>query len=107
MLLEKDPKAIESIIIDFMIWTAEEKKLTHNSIRSIMHSILHFSEMNEVVLIKSKIGKFVPADENKGEDRAYTYEEIQKLLAACDERFKVVILLMSSMACVLVLFQIY
>jgi hypothetical protein len=96
MLLEKDPKAIESIIIDFMIWMAEEKKLMHNSIRSIMHPVLHFFEVNDVILNKRKICKFVPADENGKEDRAYTYEEIQKLLAASDERFKIVILLKAT-----------
>jgi hypothetical protein len=70
--LQKDPKIIESIIIDFIVWMAEDKKLAHNSIRSLMNPVLHFFEMNDIVLNKRKIGKFVPANESsKEDDRAY------------------------------------
>jgi integrase len=96
ILLEKDPRFIEATIIDFIVWMAEDKKLAHNSIKSILAPVLHFFEMNDIVLNRHKIGKFVPADENSREDRCYTYEEIAKLLEAADERFKVVILLMAS-----------
>jgi integrase len=95
-LLQKDPRFLESIIIEYIIYMAEDKHLSHNSIRGAMNPILHFFEMNDIVLNKRKISKFVPADENSKEDKAYTHEEIQKLLAASDERFKCVILLMAS-----------
>lgn len=95
-LLQKDPRFLESTIIEYIVYMAEEKHLSHNSIRGAMSPILHFFEMNDILLNKHKISKFVPADENCKEDKAYTHEEIQKLLAASDERFKVVILLMAS-----------
>jgi hypothetical protein len=75
---------------------AEEKKLRHNSVKSILAAVIHFFELNDIVLNRHKIGKFMPADEDVKEDRCYTHEEIAKLLAASDERFRVCILLMAS-----------
>jgi integrase len=50
-----------------------------------------------MILNKRKIKRFLPPDEStKQEDRAYTHEEIQQMLLNCDERSRVVILLMAS-----------
>ena len=84
------------LITNFIIWMAEEKKLTHNSIKTITTSVFHFFEMNDVLVNRHKVSKFIPLDENNTEDRAYTHEEIQKVLAVSDERLKVVVLLMAS-----------
>ena len=64
-------------------------------------AILHFFIINRITLNKDWISKLVRADtdsthDGEQEDRAYTDEEIQKLLAAADERFKVVFLLLAA-----------
>jgi integrase len=52
--------------------------------------------MNDITLNKRKIHKFIPPDEASHEDRAYTVDEIQKILDQCDERSKVIFLLKAS-----------
>jgi integrase len=52
--------------------------------------------MNDVILNKKKISRFLPEDVSNHADRAYTHEEIQKLLQRCDELSRVIILLMAS-----------
>jgi integrase len=64
-------------------------------------AILHFFIINSINLNKDWISKLVREDtdsthDGEQEDRAYTDEEIQKLLAAADERFKVVFLLLAA-----------
>lgn len=41
LLLGRDPKEIENTLIQFEIWMAEEKKLSYNSITTIMNAICY------------------------------------------------------------------
>lgn len=53
--------------------------------------------MNDILLNKYKVRKFMPADEEeRARDKAYTREQIHKILEIADERTKVVVLLMVS-----------
>jgi integrase len=52
--------------------------------------------MNDITLNWAKITKVLPAARKTGEDRPYTSAEIAKLLDKCDQRGRVVILLMCS-----------
>jgi len=52
--------------------------------------------MNDVVLNKKKIGKYLGEHIMSHRDRAYTTEEISRALNVCDERVKVIILLLAS-----------
>ena len=52
--------------------------------------------MNDVLLNKRKITRFVPPNESANDERAYTHEEIAQILLKCDERSRVMILLMAS-----------
>jgi integrase len=49
-----------------------------------------------VILNVTKIGKFMPEQNRVRKDRAYTHEEISKLLEIADERMRVIILLLAS-----------
>jgi integrase len=74
-----------------------EKKLATNSITSRLNPVFHFYEMNDVTTInKKKIRMFKGEFMKKARDRAYTHEEIKKILDVSDLRMKVVILLMAS-----------
>lgn len=42
--------------------------------------------MNDVLLNKRKVRRFMPVDESTHDDSAYTHEEIQQILLKCDER---------------------
>lgn len=92
-----NPRLVESFIIEHVKHLAEKQKLTHKSIHVHCYAIFHFLEMNDISIInKKKINRFVPADESGHEDRAYTNEEIQQILSKCDERARVIVLLMAS-----------
>jgi len=46
------------------------------SIKLRVAIILHFFDMNEVLLNKRKITRFIPQDEDHNEDECYTHQEI-------------------------------
>jgi hypothetical protein len=94
--LGKDPRLIEGYIIRYINYLAEERHLVYSSIYNQVAAILHFFAMNDVLLNKSKIHKFIPPHESSHEDRPYTTEEIQKILEHYDERSGVIFLLMAS-----------
>ena len=52
--------------------------------------------MNDIRINERKIGKFLGERTVKNKDRAYTHEEIKKLLDVADSRLKIVVLLMAS-----------
>jgi integrase len=84
----------------------KEKGLKHSTVNTAMCSIFHFCVINDVLLNKTKISKFIPKDNEKQKhqqtetaeekDRCYTRQEIERLLKECDKRFRVVILLLAS-----------
>lgn len=90
-----DPRRIEGLIIQYIKHLAG-KGLVYSSIYNHVASILNFFEMNDVILNKRKIHKFIPLNEQSHEDRPYTFEEIQRILKYCDERSRVIFHLMAS-----------
>ena len=84
----------QKVIVKYVM-SMREKGLAYNSVSLSLNAIYHFYEMNDVVLHKKKINMF------KGEfkrtvDRAYSHDEIKKLLDFSDLRVKNIILLMAS-----------
>ena len=99
VLLEYNPKIIESFIIDYVRHLRDIEKLSHMSIRVHIAAIFHFLDMNDFDLSnrnKKKIKKFLPSDESTHDDRYYTTKEISLILSKSDERSKTIILLMTS-----------
>jgi len=94
-LIQKDPRLIESQIIDYIHFLAEKKHYTRGSISAAIATVYHFFEMNDVLLNKKKVNRFLPEDESDHTDRAYT-QEIQQMRLKCDERARVIVLLMAS-----------
>jgi len=92
----KDPRLIEGMVIRYIKYLAEERHLVYSSIYNRIAAVLHFFEMNDVLLNKRKIHKFIPPNESSHEDRPYTIEEIQRILDHSNERNRVIFLLMTS-----------
>ncbi len=59
-------------------------------------ALYHFFSINDITINRKKLSKFVGEQENKYEYRSYTHDEISRLLSLCDERGKVIVLLMAS-----------
>jgi integrase len=55
-----------------------------------------YYDLNEVILNKKKIYRYLGEEEKPIENRGYTREEIAKMLEVCDERVKALILLLAS-----------
>jgi integrase len=86
---------IELKIIDF-ITDMKIKGKGYSTIHNYGAAVLAFYKINDVVLNVPKINKFIPLQSRVRKDRAYTHEEISKILEFADERMRVVILLMVS-----------
>jgi integrase len=84
------------MIIQWIKYLSNERHHRHSTIHHEVAAILHFFEWNDVRLNTKKINRSIPQDEEKTEDRHYTHEEIEQILSKCDERGRVIILLMAS-----------
>jgi integrase len=73
-----------------------KEKVSSATLHNRIAAIYHFYTMNDVVLNKTKISKYKGEFRKVKSDRAYTHEEIHKMLQMADLRMKIVILLMAS-----------
>ncbi len=95
-LFHGDVKAVESKIIDFIILMKKQENKGYFAIRNHISAIFAFYKINDIVLNVNKISRFIPVKKKANRDRAYTHEEIHKLLEIVDERMRTVILLLAS-----------
>ena len=98
VLLDYKPKVIEQMVIGY-VEMLRDKGRTSKTIYLHCSAIFHFFEMNDMVLNRGKITRFIPPDESPNHlnsDKAYTLEQIGRILDSCDVREKAVILLMAS-----------
>jgi integrase len=90
-------KLIESQIIDFIVTLKNPPfNLSFATRSTYMAAICTFYVMNDIILNRKKIGKYLGEQVRAKKDRAYTIEEIRRLLEVCDERQKVIVLLLAS-----------
>lgn len=95
MLLQQ-PKVAETLITHYIVWLKSEQKLSAITVNQYVAAIMHFYAMNDIVLNRKKIGKYMGDYVRSQKDRAYTHNEISRLLDFCDERVKVLVLLLAS-----------
>jgi hypothetical protein len=84
LLADKNtPTVIEEKIIEFIITlrTDSDFAVSYRTRATYLTAILTFYDINDVILRKKKIAKFLGEESTrKYKDRAYTTEEIKKLL---------------------------
>jgi integrase len=91
------PKFIQNQIIDYLINLKNPPLSLRYATRSqYLAAIMTFYDLNEVILNKKKIYRYLGEEEKPIENRGYTREEIAKMLEVCDERVKALILLLTS-----------
>jgi len=90
-----NPRLIEHKIIEF-INVLRERGLAFQAISNYVYSIMAFYKINDIVLNTTKIGKFLPEERKIKKDRGYTHKEIQQLLDFVDERYRAIVLILSS-----------
>ncbi|MEZ0268734.1 MAG: hypothetical protein ACAH23_01060 [Nitrososphaeraceae archaeon] len=96
LFLNLPQEEMTNLIIKYFV----NKKIS-NQYKNLMSATLkHTCEINDVVLNWKKIKKFINSEktgnEINGRDRAYTHEEIQKILEFSDQRLKTAFLLLAS-----------
>jgi integrase len=90
-----EPKALQENLIDW-IKVMKNDKLAPLSIRLKLAAVKHFCVMNDVILNWPKVMKFVGSSRIMTKDRIYTKAELQRILDKCDERKRVMILMLIS-----------
>jgi integrase len=95
LLMDNDIKLVQKCIIDFIIYLREERSLSSSAILSYATAIKYFYDINDVSTLNwSKIYKSLPEYKTVVKDgRAYTREEIAKMLSVANEREKLIVLL--------------
>jgi integrase len=94
-LSQLPPKDIESYLKNYIQFLKEEKRSTQ-SMNMILSSVNYFCVMNDIVINYKKICKFKSPTKKHNFDRAYTHQDISKLLQICPLRLKVAVLVYSS-----------
>jgi len=91
-------KEMEVIIIEYIIYLRDQRKVSPSTIKVYVAALKHFFEMNDFIGINwEKVSKYMGKFYTISEDRPYTREEIGKLVnAAHSLRDKAIILLLSS-----------
>ncbi len=84
--IKKSSNEIESQVILFAVHLRDVDKISDSLQVSYLTSITNFYSMNDVILNRKKIGKYLGECTRVNSDRSFPHEEIAKLLAFCDER---------------------
>jgi len=96
LLINADPKDIQRNIIMFIEF-CKNKGLSSSTIKGYTASIKHFYESNDIEGLKwRKIIAHHPADQKVIDDRAYTHDELFKMISIANLRDKAIVLLMCS-----------
>ena len=95
-ILRKKPKVLQDIIIDYVLDMKEKRKFSYSTRSLRLNAVMKFCEMNDITINWKKCYSFLGEFNRTVRDRAYTRDEIRKVLDKCDERKRVIILLLVS-----------
>jgi len=98
LLLHQDnPRIIQDKIIDFLILLKNPPHSLRYATRSqYVSAIITFYDLNEVILNRKKIYRYLGEEERPIENRGYNTEEIRKMLEVSDEKVRAILLLLAS-----------
>jgi integrase len=86
---------IEDKIINWIV--ALRETITYHTRHTYMSAIVTFYEINDITLRRKRIAKFLGQESTRNtKDRAYTFEEIRKMLEHADIRSRALVLLLVS-----------
>ncbi len=94
-LLNLDTKAIEEIIIRYIVFM-RENNLSFNSIHGRLSAIYSFLELNDITLNRKKLKKFVGESMKTIKDEAYTHQDLLKMFEFSSFRTRLIIAIFTS-----------
>ena len=89
------PRYIESQIIDY-IMSLRNNQVSYATIQFLVAPIFTFYQLNDVVLNRKKVSKYLGEYKRVVKDGVYTTEQIAQMLKSADTRMRLIILLLSS-----------
>lgn len=94
LMFQSNFKTIESHLIDYMVYL--KSKVQYSTRNVNCSAIITFYAMNDIILNKKKLYRYLGEQTRAHRDRAYTTEEIHRLLEYADARLSAIVLLISS-----------
>ena len=95
-LLGLDQKQAEDKLISFII-EKKQSGMTWGALHNYVAAVAKFYEINkDITLNLKRVNRFMPEQIRKRRDRAYSDEEIHKMVTLANERTKAIILLLAS-----------
>jgi integrase len=95
LLHAASPKVIESQIIDY-IMALRDSGISHATIKFLIAPIFTFYQLNDVILNRKKVSRYLGEYKRVVRDEAYSTEHIQTALQNADQRMRMIILLLAS-----------
>jgi integrase len=97
LINQQQPQIIQNQIIEYLIQLKNPPHLLRYATRSqYLAAIMTYYDLNEVVLNKKKLYRYLGEEERPIENRGYTTDEISRILEISDERTRAIILLLAS-----------
>ena len=98
LLLHSNPRYIESQIIDY-IMALRNSGISYATIQFLVTPIFTFYQLNDIILNRKKVSRYLGEYKRVVRDQAYTTEQIQTALQHADQRMRMIILILSSTGC--------
>jgi site-specific recombinase XerD len=89
------PRFVESQIIDY-IMHLRENGISYATIQYLIAPIFTFYQLNDVVLNRKKVSRYLGEYKRIAKDGAYSTEQIYTALQTADQRMRTIILILSS-----------
>jgi hypothetical protein len=93
------PRLIESQIIDYIMTLRNNGVLSYSTIQFLIAPIFTFYQLNDVILNRKKISRYLGEYKRVARDGAYSTEHIQTALQNADARIRCTILILASTGC--------
>jgi integrase len=98
-LLSKNVRTIENDIVKYIIDLKKNKGLSYSSLNTKLAAIYLFYTMNDVIINRKKLGKYLGEHIKTIKDRGYTISEIKKIIDTCGLKYKIAVTIMASCGC--------
>ena len=96
--MQQNPRMIESQIIDY-IMTLREDGISYSTIQYLIAPVFTFYQLNDILLNRKKVSRYLGEYKRIVKDTAYTVEQIQIALQNADQRMRMLLLILCSTGC--------
>jgi integrase len=98
LLQSNSPKIIESQLIEY-IMSLRNDGIAYATIKYLLAPIFTFYQLNDVLLNKKKVFRYLGECKLVMKDKAYSNGQIALALRTADQRMRMIILLLASTGC--------